>query len=87
MIHVSLYIHVRVTYIGLTLNVVSNFHGNTGVVHCLSVPADISLSAVRAMPRGALIIALTLCIALGVTRLSTLSLLTPWSWRPRWSDD
>lgn len=81
------YIHVCVTHIGLTLDVVSNFHGNTGVVHSLSEPADVSLSVVRAMPRGALMVALTLCVALGVTRLSTLSFLTPWSWRPRWSND
>lgn len=60
MIQVSLCIHVCVTHIGLTLDVVSNFHGNAGVVHCLSKPADISLSLVRAMPRGALTIALTL---------------------------
>lgn len=71
----------------LILDVVCNFHGDTGVVQILRKPADINISAIRAVSRVTLSIALAVCVALDVTRLSAISLLTPLSRRPRRSDD
>lgn len=70
----------------LTLDVVCNLHGDVGVVQRLSEPADVDVSA-RAALRVAMRVGLALRVALDVTRLSTLSFLTSWSWRPWWSDD
>lgn len=71
----------------LILDVVCNFHGDAGVVQILRKPADINLFAIRAVSRVTLSIALAVCVALDVTRLSAISLLTPLSRRPRRSDD
>lgn len=77
------------TFNVLTLDVVCNLHGDIGVVQCLSKLADINLTVVSAVARVALgvALALTLCVALDVTWLSTFSLRTPWTLRPWRSRD
>ena len=71
----------------LTLDVVCDFQSNAGVVQCLSQPADVDLSAPRAVAGVTLRVALALRVALDVTRLTPISFLTPWSRRPRGSGD
>lgn len=73
----------------MMLDVVCDFHGDVGVVQCLREPADVNVSALGAVTRAAaaLTLALELRVVLDVTRISTVSLLTSGTRRPRRSDD